>query len=177
MMMFRSLSLAFALLAATSATASAQARYDMIATPVLRADVTVTGDLVRIGDVIDNAGPAAQIAIYRAPDLGTTGAMPVDRVLTALRAHQVIGVDTRNLREISITRLARTLESKDIEAAIARALQHKNGLGDAANLSLTFDRDVQDLRLEASNTGAMQAVSTRFDSRSNRYDVTFEICQ
>ena len=56
---------------------------------------------------------AAQIAIYRAPDLGTTGAMPVDRVLTALRAHQVIGVDTRNLREISITRLARTLESKE----------------------------------------------------------------
>jgi flagella basal body P-ring formation protein FlgA len=147
----------------------------MIAAPVLRAEVVVTGDLVRIGDVIDNAGPAAQIAIYRSPDLGTTGAMPVDRVLTALRAHQVIGVDTRNLREISITRPARTIESKDIEASIARALQHKNGLGDAASLTLTFDRDVQDLRLEASITGAMQAVSTRFDSRSNRYDVTFEI--
>ena len=147
----------------------------MIAAPVLRAHVTVSGDLVRIGDVIDNAGSAAQIAIYRAPDLGTTGTMPVDRVLTALRAHQVIGVVTRNLQEISITRLARTLESKDIEASIARALQHKNGLGDAANLSLTFDRDVQDLRLEASNTGAMQAVATRFDPRSNRYDVTFEI--
>ena len=175
MMITRSLTLAFALLAVTSATASAQARYDMIATPVLRAQVVVTGDLVRIGDVIDNAGPAAQIAIYRAPDLGTTGAVPVDRVLTALRAHQVIGVDTRNLQEISIARLARTLESKDIEAAIGRALQHKNGLGDAANLALTFDRDVQDLRLEASNTGAMQAVSTRFDNRSNRYDVTFEI--
>ncbi len=174
-MLFRSLCLAFALLAVTSATGSAQGRDDMIAAPVLRAHVTVTGDLVRIGDVIDNAGSAAQIAIYRAPDLGTTGAMPVDRVLTALRAHQVIGVVTRNLQEISITRLARTLESKDIEAAIARALQHKNGLGDAANLTLTFDRDVQDLRLDASNTGAMQAVATRFDSRSNRYDVTFEV--
>jgi flagella basal body P-ring formation protein FlgA len=175
MMSVRSLILAVAVLAVTSATASAQGRDDMIAAPVLRAHVTVTGDLVRIGDVIDNAGSAAQIAIYRAPDLGTTGAMPVDRVLTALRAHQVIGVVTRNLQEISITRLARTLESKDIEAAIARALQHKNGLGDAANLTLTFDRDMQDLRLEASNTGAMQAVATRFDSRSNRYDVTFEI--
>ncbi len=175
MMMFRTLSFAIALLAVTSATASAQARYDMIAAPVLRAQVTVTSDLVRIGDVIDNAGPAAQIAIYRAPDLGTTGTMPVDRVLTALRAHQVIGVDTRNLQEISISRLARTVESKDIEAAIGQALQHKNGLGDAANLTLTFERDVQDLRLEASNTGAMRAVSTRFDPRNNRYDVTFEI--
>ena len=174
-MMFRSLTLAFALLAATSAAASAQSRDDMIAAPALRASVTVTGDLVRIGDVIDNAGSAAQIAIYRAPDLGTTGTMPVDRVLAALRAHQVIGVVTRNLQEISITRLARTLESKDIEAAIGRALQNKNGLGDVANLTLTFDREVQDLRLDASHTGAMQAVSTRFDARTNRYDVTFEV--
>jgi flagellar basal body P-ring formation protein FlgA len=174
-MIARSLTLAFALLAATSAAVSAQNRDDAIAAPMLRANVTVSSDLVRIGDVIDNAGPAAQIAIYRAPDLGTTGSLPVDRVLTSLRAHQVIGVDTRNLREISITRLARTLEGKDIEQALARALEHKNGLGDAANLSLTFDRDVGDMRLEASNTGAMQAISARFDSRSNRFDVTFEI--
>ena len=58
----------------------------------------VTSDLVRIGDVIDNAGAAGQIAIYRAPDLGTTGTLPVAQVLAALRAHQVIGVDTRDLQ-------------------------------------------------------------------------------
>ena len=101
-------------------------------------------------------------------DAGGPGADRVARASGDRRRHP-------QSQEISITRLARTLESKDIEAAIARALEHKNGLGDAANLSLTFDRDVQDLRLEASNTGAMQAVSTRFDSRSNRFDVTFEI--
>src|SRR5204863_255971 len=82
--------------------------------------VTVSGDLVRIGDIIDNAGSAAQIAIYRAPDLGTTGSLPVAHVLTALRSHQVIGVDTRNLKEITVTRLARTIEGKDIEAQVAR---------------------------------------------------------
>ena len=59
----------------------------MIAAPVLRASVTVSGDIVRIGDVIDNAGTAAQIAIYRAPDLGTTGTLPVAQVLdSAARA-------------------------------------------------------------------------------------------
>ena len=174
-MTFRSLSLACALLAAAAVTASAQSRDDVIAAPVLRADVTVSGDLVRIGDVIDNAGAAAQIAIYRAPDLGTTGSLPVERVLTSLRAHQVIGVDTRDLMQISITRLARTLEGKDIELAVANALEHRNGLGDAANLTLTFDRDVQDMRLEASNTGAMVPVSARFDTRSTRFDVTLEI--
>src|ERR1700716_240284 len=174
MMTIRSLLVATALLAASSA-ASAQSSDDVIAAPVLRANVTVSGDVVRIGDVIDNAGSSAQIAIYRAPDLGTTGTLPTAQVLSALQAHQVIGVDTRDLKEISVTRLARTLESKDIELQIARALEHRGGLGESANLSLTFDRDVQDLRLDASNSGAMQATSVRFDPRSNRFDVSIEI--
>src|ERR1700724_2399230 len=175
MMTLRSLLLATALLAAGGATAYAQSSDDLLAAPVLRANVTVSGGVVRIGDVIDNAGTSAQIAIYRAPDLGTTGSLPTAQVISALRAHQVIGVDTRDLREISVTRLARTLESKDIELQVARALEHRGGLGDAANLSLTFDRDVQDMRLEASNTGAMQPASVRYDARSGRFDVTFEI--
>jgi flagellar basal body P-ring formation protein FlgA len=178
-MTMRSALLATALLAATTATALAQVRDqvrdDVIAAPVLRANVTVAGDVVRIGDVIDNAGASGQIAIYRAPDLGTTGSLPTAQVIAALRAHQVIGVDTRDLREISVTRLARTLGSKDIELQVARALEHRNGLGDAANLSLTFDRDVQDLKLDASNTGAIQPASVRFEPRNNRFDVTLEI--
>ena len=178
-MTVRSLLLLTALLAATSAPAFAQVRDqirdDVIAAPVLRASVSVSGDLVRIGDVVDNAGSLAKIAIYRAPDLGTTGSLPVAQVIATLRAHQVIGVNTRDLREISVTRLARTLEGKDIELQVARALEHRNGLGDAANLSLTFDRDVQDLKLDASNSGAMQPISTRYESRSNRFDVTLEI--
>jgi len=185
MMTIRSLLAATALLAATiapalaqtsdAATALTQAGDDVIAVPVLRASITVTGDLVRIGDVVDNAGTAAQIAIYRAPDLGTTGALSTEQVIAALRAHQVIAVDTRNIREVAVTRLARTIDAKDIESQIARALEHRNGLGDAANLSLTFDRDVQDMRLESSNTGALQPTSVRYDGRSGRFDVSFEI--
>jgi flagella basal body P-ring formation protein FlgA len=175
MMKIRSILLATALLAASAAAALAQSGDGAIAAPVLRASVTVSGDVVRIGDVIDNAGTAAQVAIYRAPDLGTTGMLPTAQVISALRAHRVIGVDTRELKEISVTRLARTLDGKDIELQVVRALEHKNGLGEAANLSLTFDRDVQDLRLEASNTGAMQPVAARFEPRNGRFDVSFEI--
>src|SRR5258705_3192486 len=120
--------IAIALLAAQAAAAVAQTRAEIIAAPALRAAVTVTGDLVRIGDIIDNAGSAAQIAIYRAPDLGTTGSLPVAQVLNVLRSHHVIGVDTRDLREISITRLARTLEGNDIEQQITRTLERTYGI-------------------------------------------------
>jgi flagella basal body P-ring formation protein FlgA len=174
-MIVRPLLLASALLAATAAIAAAQVREDVIAAPVLRANVAVTGNVVRIGDVIDNAGPSAKIPIYRAPDLGTTGSLPTAQVLAALRAHQVIGVDTRNLSEISVTRLARTIDTREIQLEIARALEHKNGFGDAVNLNLTFDRELQDVSLEASHTGALHTTSVRFEPRDGRFDVTFEI--
>ncbi|MBS0530320.1 MAG: flagellar basal body P-ring formation protein FlgA [Proteobacteria bacterium] len=143
--------------------------------PVLRANVNVSSDVVRIGDVIDNAGSSAQIAIYRAPDPGTTGTLPATQVLNALRAHQVIGVDTRGLSKIAVTRLARTLEADDIELQVAVALEHRNGLGDASNLSLTFDNDLRTVRLDAANNGAINPVATRYDPRSNRFDVTLEV--
>ena len=175
MMTARSLLLAAALLAATCVTAFAQASENAIAAPVLRANVTVESDVVRIGDVIDNAGTEALVAIYRAPDLGTTGSLPTAQVIAALQAHKVIGVNTRDIREVSVTRLARTIEGKEIESQVARALEHRKGLGDAANLSLTFDHDVHEVRLEAWNTGSLQPASVWYEPRNGRFDVSFEI--
>ncbi|QPF94041.1 flagellar basal body P-ring formation chaperone FlgA [Bradyrhizobium commune] len=153
----------------------AQAADDGIAAPTLRASVTVTSDVVRVGDLIDNAGSAGLIPVYRSPDLGTTGALPVAQVLSVLRAKQVIGVMTGDIKEVSVTRLARTLANKDLENAVASALDHRFGLGDAANITVTLDRGVSDMRLDASNTGALQAVSTRYDARSGRFDIAFEV--
>ncbi|SEN09615.1 flagellar basal body P-ring formation chaperone FlgA [Bradyrhizobium sp. OK095] len=153
----------------------AQAADDFIATPTLRPSVTVTSDVVRVGDLIDNAGSAALIAVYRSPDLGTTGALPVAQVLSVLRAKQVIGVMTGDIKEVQVTRLARTLANKDLENAVASALERRFGLGDAANITVTFDRGVADMRLDASNSGTLQQVATRYDARSGRFDIAFEI--
>ncbi|MFL6810810.1 MAG: flagellar basal body P-ring formation chaperone FlgA [Bradyrhizobium canariense] len=153
----------------------ARAADDFIATPTLRASITVTSDVVRVGDLIDNAGSAALIPVYRSPDLGTTGALPVAQVLAVLRAKQVIGVMTGDIKEVQVIRLARTLANKDLETAVASALERRFGLGDAANITVTFDRGIADMRLDASNTGVLQPVATRYDARSGRFDIAFEI--
>src|ERR1700744_4638590 len=135
-MMFRRLLFTALLIAAPSA-AIAEEKEDIITAPVLRAQVTVESDIVRVGDVIENAGTAAQIAIYRSPDLGTTGSLPTAQIINVLQAHQVIGVDTKGIKSVTVTRLARVLDGKDIESQVARALDHRNGLCAAANLNLT----------------------------------------
>jgi flagellar basal body P-ring formation protein FlgA len=175
MKMFRSFLFTSAVLAATAGTALAQSEKDVVTGPVLRASITVNSDIVRIGDVIDNAGSAAQIAIFRAPNLGTTGSVPTSQIISALGSHQVIGVDTRNIREVSVTRSSRTVSAKDIEQRIAQVLEHRNGLGDADNLSVSFDVDLRELQLDAAHTGDMRATTVRFDARNGRFDISFEI--
>jgi flagellar basal body P-ring formation protein FlgA len=174
-MTVRHILLVAALLAASTASALAGTSGDTIASPVLHADVAVAGDVVRVGDVIDNAGTAAEIPLYRSPDLGTTGSLPTAQVIAALQAHQVIGVDTKDIKAVSVTRLSRAIDVKEIQSQLAHALEHHGGLGDAANLSLTFDHDLQDIQLDSCYTGTIQPVATRVDSRNGRFDVTFEV--
>ena len=127
-MMLRSTLVAAALLTLVSSAAFAQPEQETLAAPVLRANVTVSSDVVRIGDVVENAGTAAQIAIFRAPDLGTTGSLPTQKLLSVLRAHEVIGVETHDIREVMVTRSSRTLISKEIELQIeyASILEEEN---------------------------------------------------
>lgn len=161
--------LAAALLLGTASSAFSQTA------PSLRANISVTDELVRIGDFVAHAGDAAPIALFRAPDLGTTGTVPVAQVLEALRAHNVIGVATNDIREVTVTREARTLTQKEIETEVARALESRNGLGDAVSLALSFDRDVRILQLDATHRGGLKPVAVRYEPRSARFDVTFEL--
>ncbi len=170
MILTRTLILATALAALHAVPLHAQNASEM---PTLRADVTVTADIVRIGDVVENAGPAASIAIYRAPDPGTSGVLPVASVLNALRAHQVIGVETRGLRDVTVTRAGRTLPVNDIESIVAQSLAQRMSVADPASLTVTYDREVQPLQLDVAYSGAPTPVAARVDQRG-RFDITLE---
>jgi flagella basal body P-ring formation protein FlgA len=168
------------LVAAAALTASvtpphAQDATDMPIVPVLRASVTVSSDVVRIGDFVDNAGTAASIPLFRAPDMGTTGSVSAAQIVAALRAHQVIGVDTRDILDVSVTRAARTFSTADVERLVAQALARQNGLGDAAGLALVFDRGLRTLHLDPAIHGEPQPVHAKYDPRTARFEVLFEV--
>ena len=174
-MSFRATLLAAAFALAIATPTLAQDFDEVPQVPTLRPQVLVSGDVVRIGDLVDNAGPFGEIPVFRSPDLGTTGTVPAKQVVEALRAHKVIGVDTRDVRDVVVTRAARSFTTKDIEGGIASAISGKGGLGDAADLVVTLDRDTGPLLLDAAYKGDLTPISTRFDNRNGRFDVTFEI--
>ncbi|HEY6257274.1 MAG TPA: flagellar basal body P-ring formation chaperone FlgA [Xanthobacteraceae bacterium] len=166
----------FALAALTppQAPATAQA-LEQEAGPSLKAAATVAGEIVRIGDLIDNAGAVADVPIFRAPDLGQTGSVPLASVLDAVRGHHLLGLDTHGLAEVAVTRSARAITARDVEARVLRALAGKYGLGESGNLAVVFDNEVRTLAVEATATAELAVARLSFEPRTTRFDVTFEL--
>src|SRR5665647_1840544 len=103
--MIRTITTAIAVLVALSAASNAADA----PRPVLKSDALVTGGIVRVGDLVDNAGIIANVAIFRAPDLGLTGVVPADAVVEAVRTHGLVGLDTNGISEVTVARASREI--------------------------------------------------------------------
>jgi len=143
--------------------------------PRLRELVAISSEIVRIGDLVENAGAAADVPVFRAPDLGQTGAVQLGRIIDALRPYDLAGLDTGGLSEVVVTRLSRAMTAKDITDRIARALSGQYGLGDAQNLAVILDRDVRILHVEPTVGGDLVVSRMNVDPRTGRFDIAFEL--
>ena len=155
-------------------TAYAQITGSIPPTPALKRQVTVTNEIVRIGDMVENAGETANIPIFRSPDLGQTGAVPASRVIDAIRAHGILLVDTKGVSEIVVSRPSRVFTLKDIEAQVARAIAEQYGYTDSKALRVSFDREVRPIQAEPSANADLAVARLFHDPRTGRFDVSFE---
>jgi flagella basal body P-ring formation protein FlgA len=172
--MIRHLALAFAASLAFSGAAAAQNTLEPLH-PQLKAEATVTGPVVKVGDLIDNAGIIANIPIFRAPDLGSTGTVPASAVVDAVRAHALVGLDTAGIDEVTVTRASRAIPAADIQEAVARSLSTRYHLGDAKDIAVSFERDPRLIYVEPNATGEPHVAQIAFDRRSGHFETAIEI--
>ena len=169
--MIRNLIIATALLAlGASATAAPDQER-----PRLKGEVTVTGNIVHIGDLIEHAGIVAKVPIFRAPDLGSTGSVPADVVVEAVRAYALVGLDTGDVSEVVVTRASRTIPAKDIEDRIAQALSAQYALGPSKDIVVTFNRELRSVQVETTTKGEPRVGALNYDTRGGRFDVTLDM--
>jgi flagella basal body P-ring formation protein FlgA len=155
--------------------AGAQVSFNAPQAPALKTEAIVTGEIVRIGDLVENAGAVASIPIFRAPDLGQSGSVPAARIAEAVRPHHILDLDTRGLAEVMVTRASRAITAKDIETSIVRAITAQYVMGDGNNLALSFDGFVRTLQVEPSANADLSVARMRFDTRTGRFDATLDI--
>lgn len=143
--------------------------------PVMKAEVTVTGEVVKLGDLIDNAGPAAAIAVFHAPALGSSGTIQTHRVIEAARDNGLPHFETRGLREVMIVRAARTISLAQLEQAVAEAAVRNLGLDSVDDVAIRFDRDVRALHVEPTAVDAPRIVQFYYDPQSQHFDGFVEV--
>src|SRR5215472_17177885 len=111
------------------------------ATPSLKREISVASDLVRIGDLIDNAGERARVPIFRSPDLGQTGTVSAERVIEAVRAHGFTVVETSGVSEVAVTLV---YQAPGLVLTIRGKALESGAQGDAINvLNLQSKRTLQ----------------------------------
>ncbi|HEY5278507.1 MAG TPA: flagellar basal body P-ring formation chaperone FlgA [Pseudolabrys sp.] len=143
--------------------------------PTLKAEATVTGDLVRVGDVVENAGMIAGEPIFRSPDLGMTGTVPAAAIVEAVRVHALVGLDTAGLSEVKVTRAARMIPAKVVEDEVARGLSEQYQIGPVKDITINFDRALRAMYVSPSAVGEPRVSRLYYDARSGRFDADLEL--
>lgn len=119
----------------------------------LRSKVQVEGPLVTLGDLIDGAGDQADIAVFRAPDLGASGVISARRVIEAAARHG-LEADADGVGSVSVWRASRTVEAHQIENTVRVDLKRRGLIGEDTTVSLTIAGLREPLHLPAAVTAA-----------------------
>lgn len=134
----------------------------------LRGDVVATGDILTLGDLVENAPPAlAARPLFRAPALGATGTIQAKRIAEAADKLDLGALETGGRVQIAVQRAARRVGPAEIEAALKLALQSGHGL-DGRSLAIRLDGEAPLLLAPAALQGAASALELTYDPRSRR---------
>jgi len=175
MAMIRNMIRKILLAAAIAGTLGGQAFALETMRPKLKAEAVVTGDLVRVGDLVANAGIIADVPIFRAPDLGATGTVPAAAVAEAVRQHALVGLDTAGLSEVTVIRASRAIPVDDVESCIARALSTQFALGNAKDIALNFDSELRTIHVESGAKGEPRVGRVTYDARTGRFTAVVDL--
>ena len=143
--------------------------------PVLKSETTVQHETVRLGDLLENAGAAASVPVFHAPELGAVGTIQTFRIIEAARQNGIAYFETRGLSEVTIIRAARTVTLADLERAVAEAAQRHLGLAKVEDVSVRFDREVRSLQVEPDARGAARIAQFAYDPHTFRFDGIVEV--
>jgi len=154
---------------------SASAAQEPAAVPIMKSEATIAGDVVHLGDLLDNAGVAANVPVFHAPALGATGTVQTHRVIEVARQNGLPYFDTRGLNEITIFRASRTINVGELEQAVAEAATKHLGAAKPEDINVRFDRDVRALHVEPLAAGTARVALLAVDQASGRFEGVVEV--
>ena len=165
---FRFANIVLALVIAVHISTSAQAAEQGELT--LKGNVKISADVVKIGDLFDNSGSFADVAIFSSPAPGKSGRLNIERIVSAIRTHGLMWDNPLNKHSIVVTRTGNAVPLKAIKALIAgRIAKILVDEKAAENFEITLDKNVSNLVIPIGQPLDAEILHLSFDRQSGRF--------
>ncbi|MEQ9349798.1 MAG: flagellar basal body P-ring formation chaperone FlgA, partial [Alphaproteobacteria bacterium] len=134
----------------------------------LRSDTVVTGDVVRIGDLFDNAAEMADIPVAFAPEPGRSVILDAAWLAEMARQYRLDWQPASRFDRIRLSRASTLIDRQSIEAAVAQALEVQ-GLG--KEMEIDLGRRPIEFHVPTTDTGGADIAvrDLAFDTASGRF--------
>lgn len=137
----------------------------------LRSGVVVSGDVVTLGDVFDDAGDAAGIVVAEAPAPGLAANISISRISLAARRNGLAWRNTTRFTHLTVTRAGLPVPEGEIAVAVAEAIMAATpALPVSAKLQVDFSDGVTSIQVGEDAPRTVKVERIAFNPRSGAFD-------
>ncbi len=141
--------------------------------PLLRANVTVDDELVRLGDIFLHAGDVSDTAVFQAPAPGTTGMVSASRLERIAHNHGLTWDNPEQIRRISILRSGVEISLDDISSLITDTIEMEiENLGSDSSFAVEFRNNADAIFVAASEEPTFEISRLRFNRSTGQFTAT-----
>jgi flagellar basal body P-ring formation protein FlgA len=133
----------------------------------VKADVIVTGDVVRFDHLIEGIGPRGEMPAFRAPAPGTRGTIKAERIVQAAREIGILDLELGGLRAVTIFRPGRMISREEMQDAILRQISDRKPGGETA---IQLDDAFMARPIDAHRLDGIKVTSLTKDARTGRFE-------
>lgn len=139
----------------------------------LRERVEVGTDIVTLGDLFDDAGALANWPVFRAPDPGVDGALPVDLALEAARKAGLTP-EPVTFASIRVTRISAAVGPASLASLVAGETAARAGIL-ADDVAVTFDAEPAAVAIDGVSDDPVTVTSFAYSQSSRRFRATVSL--
>lgn len=144
------------------------------AAPSLKGEVVVSHGIVTVGDMFDEAGSYAELALFRAPQPGTTGMVDLAAVIQAAKLVGLTEFENVGHVAVRVTRPATIVDNAMLGSLIEADLRGRGIVAEGVTPEFAFDDAQRAINAEAVEQ-PVKLVSVRYMPGSTAFSARFQI--
>lgn len=135
----------------------------------LRANIEVTGSLVTLNDLFEDAGSQGNRAVFRAPSIGQTGTIRAERVILAARQAGLGAIDQNNVSMVRVHHASQRVTEQQVTQDLLLRLRNQGFVSSTGDVEIFLNQTIPDQHAAIDALPAYEIRNLRFDRVSGRF--------